>query len=74
MEKPTRPVRPTRCTRSQPSEQLGKVHEVRFYPNVGHGFISRGPREVCEYAWARTLAWFDRYLTREPAIATALEA
>jgi carboxymethylenebutenolidase len=52
-------------------ERLGKVHEVHFYPNVGHGFMSRGPKEVTEDAWGRTLAWFDRYLVREPALAGA---
>jgi dienelactone hydrolase len=48
-------------------DRLGKVHEVHFYPNVGHGFMSRGPREVTEDAWGRTLEWFARYLARELA-------
>jgi carboxymethylenebutenolidase len=52
-------------------QRLGKVHEVHFYPKVGHGFMSRGPKEVTEDAWERTLAWFDRYLAREPALARA---
>lgn len=52
-------------------DRLGKVHEVHFYPDAEHGFMSRGSREVIEDAWARTLAWLDRYLVREPALARA---
>lgn len=52
-------------------DRLGKVHEVHFYPDVGHGFMSRGPKEVTEDAWARTLGWFDRYLVRQPALVQA---
>jgi carboxymethylenebutenolidase len=52
-------------------ERLGKVHELHIYPGVGHGFMSRGSREVIEDAWERTLAWFDRYLAHKPALARA---
>lgn len=51
--------------------RFGKVHEVHFYPEADHGFMSRGSKDVIEDAWARTLAWFDRYLLREPALAGA---
>jgi len=52
-------------------DRLGKYSEVHFYPGIGHGFMTRGPREVTEDAWERILVWCDRYLTRQPAAATA---
>jgi dienelactone hydrolase len=52
-------------------DRLGKVSEVHFYPGVGHGFMTRGPKEVTEDAWERMFVWFDRYMAREPAAARA---
>lgn len=47
-------------------QQHGKVYEKVVYPNADHAFHNdTGPRynpEAAQDAWARTLAWFDRYL------------
>ena len=44
----------------------GKVYEKVIYPDVDHAFHNdSGPRyapEAARDAWARTLAWFDRYV------------
>jgi carboxymethylenebutenolidase len=46
--------------------RLGKTHEFHSYPGAGHAFMSAGRpsyREaVAADAWARCIAWFDRYL------------
>ena len=43
-----------------------KVYEKVIYPNTDHAFFNdTGPRynaEAAKDAWARTLAWFDKYL------------
>ncbi|HEY3116861.1 MAG TPA: dienelactone hydrolase family protein [Chloroflexota bacterium] len=51
--------------------KFGKVNEVHWYPGADHAFMARGPKEDMEDAWARSLAWFDRYLVRTPALAQA---
>ncbi len=47
-------------------QQNGKVYEKVIYPNTDHAFHNdTGTRynpEAARDAWARTLAWFDRYL------------
>jgi carboxymethylenebutenolidase len=47
-------------------QQSGKVYEKVIYPNADHAFHNdTGTRynpEAARDAWARTLAWFDRYL------------
>ncbi len=47
-------------------QQNNKVYEKVLYPNADHAFHNdTGPRynpEAARDAWARTLAWFDRYL------------
>ncbi|HYE57129.1 MAG TPA: dienelactone hydrolase family protein [Rhodothermales bacterium] len=44
----------------------GKVFEKVIYPGVGHGFHNDTGRnynaEAARAAWARTLAWFERYV------------
>src|SRR3990172_10309345 len=44
----------------------GKVYEKIAYPDVDHAFHndtgSRYAPEAARDAWARTLAWFDRYV------------
>jgi len=44
----------------------GKVYEKVIYPDVDHAFHndtgSRYAPEAAHDAWARTLAWFDRYV------------
>jgi carboxymethylenebutenolidase len=43
-----------------------KIYEKLIYPNADHAFHndtgSRYNREAAKDAWARTLAWFDRYV------------
>ena len=48
-------------------KRLGKVHDFKIYPGVGHAFAcdARPPaynREHAEDAWKRTFAWFKKYL------------
>jgi len=47
-------------------QRLGKVYEKLIYPDTDHGFHndtgSRYDSAAATAAWARTLAWFDRYL------------
>jgi len=47
-------------------QRLGKVYEKLIYPDTDHGFHndtgSRYDPAAATDAWARTLAWFDRYL------------
>jgi carboxymethylenebutenolidase len=47
-------------------QRLGKVYEKLIYPDTDHGFHndtgSRYDPTAATDAWARTLAWFDRYL------------
>jgi carboxymethylenebutenolidase len=44
----------------------GKTHEFHMYPGCGHGFHCDGRAsyrpEAAKDAWAKTLAWFDKYL------------
>lgn len=44
----------------------GKVGEVYVYPGAGHGFMNETKPsyhpDAARQAWARTLAWFQRYL------------
>ena len=46
--------------------QQGKIYEKVIFPDVDHAFHNdTGPRyapEAARDAWARTLAWFDRYV------------
>lgn len=48
-------------------QEHGKVYEKVIYPDADHAFHNdTGPRynpEAARDAWARTLAWFDRYLS-----------
>ena len=48
-------------------QQTGKVYEKVIYPNADHAFHndtgSRYNPEAAQDAWARTLAWFEKYLT-----------
>jgi carboxymethylenebutenolidase len=48
-------------------QNLGKNYEIEIYPDVKHAFAdSAGPNynaAVAEQAWARTLAFLDRYLS-----------
>ena len=49
-------------------ERLGKVHEVHIYPEVGHAFMSPGPRsrpEVIDDAWSRIFGWFGQHVAAE---------
>jgi dipeptidyl aminopeptidase/acylaminoacyl peptidase len=39
----------------------GRVVDVHYYPNEGHGFVKRENQLDCIQ---RTIAWFDRYLMR----------
>jgi carboxymethylenebutenolidase len=43
-----------------------KIYEKVIYPNTDHAFhYDTGPRynaEAAKDAWAKTLAWFDKYL------------
>ncbi|HZT08939.1 MAG TPA: dienelactone hydrolase family protein [Chloroflexota bacterium] len=51
-------------------QRHGKTVEVHIYPDTGHAFMAtRGSKEVSDDAWFRTLAWFDRYLAKKPALA-----
>ena len=47
-------------------QQNGKVYEKVIYPNTDHAFHndtgSRYNLEAAQDAWARTLAWFEKYL------------
>jgi carboxymethylenebutenolidase len=47
-------------------QRLGKVYEKVIYPDTDHGFHndtgSRYDAAAATDAWARTLAWLDRYL------------
>jgi carboxymethylenebutenolidase len=44
----------------------GKTYEFHMYPGCGHGFHCDGRAsyrpEAAKDAWAKTMAWFDRYL------------
>jgi carboxymethylenebutenolidase len=44
----------------------GKTHEFHMYPGCGHGFHCDGRAsyrpEAAKDAWAKTIAWFDKYL------------
>jgi len=47
-------------------KQAGKVYEKIIYPNAGHAFHNDtggayNP-EAAKDAWAKTLAWFEKYL------------
>ena len=53
-------------------EKFGKLHEVHIYPEVGHGFMSGGPRvkpEVVEDAWSRIFDWFRQHVAAEAVAA-----
>lgn len=47
-------------------QKAGIVHDIVVYPDADHAFFNdTGPRyheRAAKEAWARTLAWFDRYL------------
>lgn len=47
-------------------KQHGKVHDFKMYPGAGHGFFCDERDSYHEPsakdAWARTLAWFEKYL------------
>lgn len=47
-------------------EKHGKTYEFHMYPGCGHGFHCDGRAsyrpEAAKDAWAKTMAWFDRYL------------
>jgi carboxymethylenebutenolidase len=50
----------------------GKTVDLHIYPGTGHAFMAtRGSKEVSDDAWFRQVAWFDKYLVREPALAQA---
>jgi carboxymethylenebutenolidase len=44
----------------------GKTHKLHMYPGCGHGFHCDGRasyrHEAAKDAWAKTTAWFDKYL------------
>jgi carboxymethylenebutenolidase len=44
----------------------GKTHKLHMYPGCGHGFHCDGRasyrHEAAKDAWAKTIAWFDKYL------------
>jgi carboxymethylenebutenolidase len=44
----------------------GKTHDFHMYPGCGHGFHCDGRAsyrpEAAKDAWAKTMAWFDKYL------------
>jgi carboxymethylenebutenolidase len=44
----------------------GKTHEFHMYPGCGHGFHCDGRAsyrpEAAKDAWAKTMAWFDKFL------------
>lgn len=46
--------------------RFGKVHEFHSYAGAGHAFMNEGRpsyrEEAARDAWAKCLAWFDRYL------------
>ncbi|MCG8708631.1 dienelactone hydrolase family protein [Brenneria sp. 4F2] len=45
----------------------GKTYEAHIYPGVNHGFHNdstpRYDKAAADLAWARTITWFNRYLT-----------
>lgn len=47
-------------------QRHGKTYEFHLYPGCGHGFHCDGRAsyrpEAAKDAWAKTLAWFDKYL------------
>lgn len=47
-------------------QQAGKTYEKMIYPNTDHAFFNdtgtRYNAEAAQDAWAKMLAWFDRYL------------
>jgi len=49
-------------------EENGKIYEQVIYPNADHAFHndtgSRYNPEAAQDAWMRTLAWFEKYLSR----------
>ena len=52
----------------QAMQQNNKVYEKVIYPGAGHAFhndtgANYNPEAAAD-AWARTIAWFDRYLKR----------
>jgi carboxymethylenebutenolidase len=63
--------RDSRITSTAPTmetamQQAGKTFETIIYPNTDHAFFNdtgtRYNAEAAQDAWAKTLAWFDRYL------------
>jgi carboxymethylenebutenolidase len=47
-------------------KKQGKTYEFHMYPGCGHGFHCDGRasyrHEAAKDAWAKTMAWFDKYL------------
>lgn len=47
-------------------QRHGKIYEFHLYPGCGHGFHCDGRAsyrpEAAKDAWAKTTAWFDKYL------------
>jgi carboxymethylenebutenolidase len=47
-------------------KNYGKTHKLHMYPGCGHGFHCDGRasyrHEAAKDAWAKTIAWFDKYL------------
>ncbi len=56
----------TAATMEAAMQQNGKTFEKMIYPNADHAFFNdTGTRynpDAAKDAWARTLAWFDKYL------------
>jgi len=56
----------TAATMETAMKQQGKTFEKIIYPNADHAFFNdTGPRynqSAATDAWAKLLAWFDRYL------------
>jgi carboxymethylenebutenolidase len=52
--------------------QRGKVHEFHSYPGANHAFMNaRGERyhaAAAQDSWPKTLAFFDKYLGKVPAV------
>jgi carboxymethylenebutenolidase len=44
----------------------GKTCDIKIYPGAGHAFHRPGgnnyKEDAAKDAWARTLAWFEKYL------------
>lgn len=58
-------------------EKAGCTHELHMYPGQGHAFMNQSPEAVerkksmglpehdqstVDLAWARTFAWFEKYI------------